>query len=86
MYRIIYDDKVVRDDIPALAKSARELIRKSIEHRLTVDPVSYGKPLRYSLSGHRRIRVSNYRIIYRIAEEEKTVYIMTIVHRKDAYD
>ncbi len=85
-YRIKYDDKVVREDIPAIAKSAREMIARAIEERLTTEPLYYGKPLRYSLHGHRRIRVSNYRIVYRIDEAQKTVYIMNIFHRKEGYD
>ena len=85
-YRIEYDSKVVREDIPAIGKSAKNLIIRAIEERLTTDPLYYGKPLRYSLHGHRRIRVSNYRIVYRIDELSKTVYIMNIFHRKEGYD
>ena len=86
MYSLIYDDKVLSYDIPYLAKSARQLIKNAIEKRLVTDPAHYGKPLRYSLKGHRRIRISNYRVVYSINEEEKTVYIMSIIHRKEGYD
>ena len=85
-YRIVYDNKVVQDDIPDIAKSARKLIYRAIEERLTTHPTDYGKPLQYSLWGHRRLRVSNYRIVYRIDESRKTVYIMNIFHRKEGYD
>ncbi len=32
-----------------------------------------------------RLRSGNYRIIYRINDKEKTVYIYRIKHRKEAY-
>ena len=50
------------------------------------DPVAFGKPLRYSFKGHRRLRVSDYRIVYRIDSNSKTVIIVAIKHRKDVYE
>lgn len=85
-YQISYLDVVVREDIPSLPKRARKLIQSAIEQRLAVDPIGYGKPLRYSLKGHRRLRVSDYRIVYRIEENTHTVLIIAIKHRKDVYD
>ena len=84
-YKILYIEEVVRKHIPALSSSAKELIKRAIEERLTVDPIGFGKPLCYSLKGHRRLRVSNYRIVYRIESETNTVVIIAIKHRKDVY-
>lgn len=83
-YSVEYLDSVVEDDIPALPKTTKIMIKKAIEERLMVDPIGFGKPLRYSLKGHRRLRVSDYRIVYRI--EAKTVIIVAIKHRKDIYE
>jgi mRNA interferase RelE/StbE len=85
-YQIRYIEEVVKKHIPDLPTSARALIKKSIEERLTVDPLGFGKPLRYSLKGHRRLRVSDYRIVYRIEPETKTILIIAIKHRKDVYN
>lgn len=85
-YQISYLDVVVKEDIPSLPKRARELIQGAIEERLELDPIGYGKPLRYSLKGHRRMRVSDYRIVYRVEENTHTVVIIAIKHRKDVYD
>ena len=63
-YTIEYLDSVVEEDIPNLPKAIKQRIKTAIEARLTTDPVSLGKPLRYSFIGHRRIRVGNYRIVY----------------------
>ena len=83
-YVVQYSDKVVNEHIPALPKSACGQIRHAIETRLTEDPVGVGKPLRYSLKGHRRLRVGDWRVIYKI--QGNTVFIFTIGHRKDVYD
>ena len=61
----------------------KTLIKNAIEERLMIDPIAFGKPLRYSFKGHRRLRVSDYRVVYRI--ENKTVIIIAIKHRKDVY-
>ena len=83
-YTIKYLDIVIKEDIPNLQATIRTMIKKAIEERLTIDPIGFGKPLRYSLKGHRRLRVSDYRIVYRI--DNDTVIIVAIKHRKDVYD
>lgn len=85
-YQIEYLDVVVKEDIPALPSSARSLIKKAIEQRLTTNPIGFGKPLRYSLKGHRRLRVSDYRVVYRIEVPANKVVVIAIKHRKDVYE
>jgi len=85
-YRIEYLDSVVEEDIPNLPKTMREVIKRAIEDRLTIDPVGFGKPLRYSLKGHRRLRVGDYRIVFRVDAEKRIVTIVVIKHRKDVYE
>lgn len=85
-YKILYLTTVVDNDIPAISAPARKLIKKVIEERLTSNPIAFGKPLKYSLKGHRRLRVGDYRVIYRINLSSKVVIIITIKHRKDIYD
>lgn len=86
LYQIHYLESVVKEDIPQLSTTAKKLIKKAIEERLMVDPIGFGKPLRYSLKGHRRLRVSDYRIVYRIESEKHSIIIIAIKHRKDVYD
>lgn len=85
-YSIEYLDLVVDEDIPALPKRMRDLIRRAIEERLTVEPIGLGKPLRYSFVGHRRLRVGDYRIVYRVEQNLRRVIIVGIKHRKDIYE
>ncbi len=85
-YTIAYLESVIDEDIPDLPKTARIMIIKAIEERLMLDPIGFGKPLRYSLKGHRRLRVSDYRIVYRIEQSHRKVIIVAIKHRKEVYD
>ena len=82
-YQIFYQEEVVRRHIPKLPTSMKILIKRVIEDRLTVDPIGFGKPLRYSLKGHRRFRVGDYRVVYRIDIQTYTVVVVAIKHRKD---
>ena len=84
-FSIEYLDTAVEEDIPALPKTMRQRVQSAIETRLAVDPVGLGKPLRYSFIGHRRIRVGDYRIVYRIDMQKNIVIIVMIKHRKDVY-
>jgi len=85
-YTVEYLESVVKEDIPQLLKSARKMIQRAIEARLMLDPIGYGKPLRYSLKGHRRLRVSDYRVVYRIEYDKKNLVIVAIKHRKKIYE
>lgn len=85
-YAIAYLKIVAEKDIPALPKAIRNTIKRAIEERLRMDPVGFGKPLRYSLKGHRRLRVGDYRVVYRIEPEKMVVLVVAIKHRKDVYD
>lgn len=86
LYKIEYLDVVVKKDIPALPKTIKATIKKAIEERLMHDPIGFGKPLRYSLKGHRRLRVGDYRIVFRIEADRNIVVIIAIKHRKDIYE
>jgi addiction module RelE/StbE family toxin len=83
MYSIVYAENVVRSDIPAIHEPHKTMIKRAIEERLVIDPIGFGKPLRYSLKGHRRLRVGDWRVIYRISAD--TVHIVKIGNRKDVY-
>jgi addiction module RelE/StbE family toxin len=86
VYTTEYLDSVVEEDIPNLPTTVRSMIKKAIEERLMVDPIGFGKPLRYSLKGHWRLRVSDYRIVYRIEAKNNLILISAIKHRKEVYE
>jgi mRNA interferase RelE/StbE len=84
-YRIEYLESVVREDIPKLSKAVRGRVRAAIERKLTWYPVELGRPLRYSLKGARRLRVGDWRVIYKI-EPAEVVLVVKIGHRRDIHD
>ena len=62
-FEIFYHSKVVKEDIINLPLVWRNKIRLAIEEKLTTAPDFYGKPLRRSLKGYRKLRSVDYRIV-----------------------
>lgn len=83
MFNVVYHHLVVRDDIVRLPNEWKEKIRHAIDERLTTHPDLYGKPLRRSLKGYRKLRVGDYRIVFRI--DKNTVKVLAIQHRSRVY-
>src|SRR5476649_2716477 len=75
-FRVEFLDQNVVDQFKAFPKSAQKMIHKAIKERLEVDPIGIGKPLQYSWKGHRRMRVSYYRVICRIDAKKKNVILV----------
>lgn len=84
MFEIAYHHLVVKEDIPRISLFWKEKIRSAIKSKLTLNPEIFGKPLRRSLKGYWKLRIGNYRIIYRI--EKTKVKIFVIRHRSTVYD
>ena len=83
-YRMTYHPDVLKEDLESPPANIKERIRKAIESRLAAEPVLSGQPLRHSLKGHRKLRVGDRRVIYRV--EAQTVIILKIGNRKEVYD
>jgi mRNA interferase RelE/StbE len=74
----------VRDvDIPQLNETLKKRIKKAIEECLLISPHQYGEPLRKTLKGYWKLRVGDYRVVYRVVRNE--VWIFAIINRKDVY-
>ncbi len=86
MYKIEYLESVNSKHYKGISKDIRLEILNIIQKKLSVDPVSFGKPLRYSLKQHYRLRIGSYRIVYRINITTKIVTVVLIGHRKDIYE
>lgn len=83
-YLIEYEEGI-RDKLKSIPKTMRERIKRAIEERLMTNPVDYGKPLTKEWKDYRRIRVGDYRIIYKVFEDKVVVLIVEVDHRKDVY-
>ena len=82
-FNITYHKNVITDNIPKLDKTTKQRIKTSIENKLLSHPEIFGKPLRRSIKGYKKLRVGNYRVIFRI--EEKKIKIFAIQHRSEVY-
>ena len=82
-FSLHYHPAVRAEDLPLIDLRIKTRIRKAIEERLRAAPYSYGKPLRKSLKGYWKLRVGDYRVVFRIEGSE--VWIIGIRHRKSIY-
>lgn len=83
-YRVQYHPLVVRQDIPKLDAVVQRRIKGVIEQKLTTHPEIFGIPLRRSLRGYRKLRVGDYRVVFRVSGA--TVYVLAMLHRSVVYD
>ena len=83
-YHLVYHPEVHTKDVPAVNQNLRDRISRAIETRLTTEPQRYGEPLRRTLKGYWKLRVGDYRVIFKVMKDE--VWIYGIIHRRDVYD
>jgi mRNA interferase RelE/StbE len=86
LFTIRYIESAKEKYFSEIPLDKKHLIKRVIEERLTTKPQDFGKPLRGSLKKHYRLRVGDYRIIYRIDLDVKIVTVIAIGHRKDIYE
>jgi mRNA interferase RelE/StbE len=82
-FTLHYHPAVRVEDLPLIDRRAKDRIRKAIEERLQRAPQDYGEPLRKSLKGYWKLRVGDYRVVFKLIESE--VWILGIRHRKSVY-
>jgi mRNA interferase RelE/StbE len=82
-FEIIYHPDIAAKDLPLISHENRLRIRKAIDLKLATQPHIFGERLRRDLKGYWKLRVGDYRVIYKI---EKTVVIaLRIGHRREVY-
>ena len=83
-YYFTYHPAVLKVDIPKLDKVILVRIRVSIERKLGSNPVMYGLLLRGGLGGYWKLRIGDYRVVYKVIKTE--IRILAIGHRSDVYE
>lgn len=83
-FTLRYHPDVKAKDLPLIDTKLKNRIRTAIERRLATEPHQYGEPLRKTLRGYWKLRVGDYRVVFKIVGEE--VLILGIIHRKKVYD
>jgi mRNA interferase RelE/StbE len=74
---------VAREDLPRIPPGLKARIARAIEQRLATSPERFAVPLRGTLRGYWKLRVGDYRVVFRIAGE--AVLVLAIRHRRDVY-
>ncbi|WP_395463585.1 type II toxin-antitoxin system RelE/ParE family toxin [Wolbachia endosymbiont of Cantharis cryptica] len=85
-YSFYYEENVVYEDLPSLPKTIKSRVKEAIKDRLSYSPDKAGKALLGELKGHRRIRVGDYRVVYRVDKLALMVMITGIKHREYSYE
>lgn len=83
-YTLRYHPRVPDPDLKTIPAVTRTRIARAIETRLTTTPERYAVPLAGSLRGYRKLRVGDYRVVFKISSAE--VLILAILHRKHVYE
>jgi len=74
---------VISRDIPSLDTPIKRHVQHSIDEKLLTNPLLFGTPLRFRLTGMWKLRVGDWRVVYTI--EKEVVSIILIAHRKEVY-
>ncbi|MBH0198847.1 MAG: type II toxin-antitoxin system RelE/ParE family toxin [Nitrospira sp.] len=82
-FELRYHHAVATEDIPRIPSNLHRRIAKAIESRLAHAPHRYGVPLRKTLRGYWKLRVGDYRVVYKIERNE--VWFLGTQHRKTIY-
>ena len=82
-YELVYHPDVRSQDIPVLNRNLKERLARAIETRLKTEPQRYGEPLKRTLRGYWKLRVGDYRVVFKIMKNE--VWIYGIIHRREVY-
>jgi mRNA interferase RelE/StbE len=83
-FEVRYHPDVKDIDLPLIDAKMQKRIKMAIETRLMIAPHQYGEPLRKTLKGYWKLRVGDYRIVFKIMDRE--IYILRIIHRKKVYE
>ena len=82
VYRILFKRSVEKDFAKIPKKDLRKILGKIKALGINPRPVGYEK---LSAKEQYRIRQGKYRIVYSIQDDESSVWIVKVGHRRDAY-
>jgi len=83
MWQIKVHHLVVDEDFKKISKHDQSIILKTIYKKLSVAPEKYGSPLRKELKGYWKLKISHYRVIYRIDKNTVKVLVLKVGMRRD---
>jgi mRNA interferase RelE/StbE len=82
-FKIHFHTDVIKKDFSKFNKKDQLKIARTIQEKLSIDPIAFGKPLQKELKGYYRLRISDSRVIYKIEKNKVLVYILKIGFRRN---
>lgn len=83
MWQIKIHKLVYEEDFKKIPGNDQKRIIDVIYKKLSLDPQAYGKPLSGGFAGYFRLRIEDYRAVYRIIRNEIVVLVIKVGIRKD---
>ena len=71
------------EDLEYVGPAAARRIMRAIDTKLTQAPLQFGSPLSGNLADFRKLRIGDYRVVYQVAAEKITVYVLAAGPRRD---
>ncbi len=82
-YNLTYHPDVKKTDLSKIDNKNKAMIKRAIKERLATQPEKYGIPLRRTLKGYWKLRVGDYRVVFKISGYD--IFILGIMDRKVVY-
>ena len=83
-YTILYHPDITRRDLPQVPLNVQSRIADALAVHLRGTPEKYGQPPRGTLRGYWKLRVGDYRVVFKIVADE--VWVLAILHRRQVYE
>jgi len=83
MWNIKFHPLVLREDFKKIDPENQRQILRQIVKKLSINPEAYGKVLSGELHGYWRLRIGDFRVIYRILKDKIEVLVVKIGIRRD---
>lgn len=80
----IFYHPAVKNDLAKINENIKKRLKKAVESRLMTAPEKYGEPLRKTLRGYWKLRVGDYRIVFKVSGN--AIIVFGIIHRRAVYE
>jgi len=84
MWQVKIHRLIIEEDFKKISQKKRSGILRTIFKKLGTDPERFGAPLRYELQGLRKLRIDDYRVVYRVEKQEIQVLVLKVGIRRDS--
>lgn len=84
MWQVKVHRLVIEEDFKKISEKQCSEILKTIFKKLGTNPEKFGTPLRHELKGFRKLRIGDYRVVYRIEKKEVRVLVLKVGIRRDS--